>query len=1074
MNMMTLPSAEQETDSAKEQPPSDPPENCLEAITKEKATRILKRLGGATIRVGNSLAFSSNWRTSQDEKALKNVMETLHSLVPSYAKERLLSGQWRRANMPYCDTVPAVVLFFDLVDFTKLASLMSIHNSFGGDGILSNTAADKSEGVLSALNLHFEPLIKIIHESGGEVAKFCGDALIVYFTPLGKSSSAPLSAKGGQLEAVNAKNSPSTSTKKASPSLTKLQDMAHRVRMNNRIKQSGLISIASRCALRCVQAATTTYGHNLAVELSEEALSMLPLKLKVGISAGPVHMMLMGGDGRCEFVISGAAMKEAGCMAELSRGNEVVVSKAAEKLGDLEPFEVEQIVSEKDAVRLIRFKPVSGGNQRLKRAAKRVIQKVKAVHVFRSLRTNRSRAASYKNITHALLLKSAGSESAVVSRKRSVPEMIESARGLRQRDVATVLCEFVPRPALVPVLQNGRGNLVGELAYVSVVFFNFIDFSPSPKNTQKFQEAFDIARKIISYEKGAVRQLCCDDKGTVLIALYGAFDKTRNVGSATSSQEISGEGDNKSEYAERALFSALEVCRLVKKMADVDICAGVSSGRAIQGLVGSVLRCEYAVVGSTVNISARLMGKAVKSGEAVLCDRATSQLVELYYSDLFTVRDVRVGFEEVHKLSLKGISAMVEVLKPIVVQDLFQLRRRNSCCISEPNPDESGKERKGQRSIKRITSTFVETNLAHVDLAVLKFLSVAANISKTIPFCVFYDAYPFAEHKPRLRTVVRFLEEKNSIFINPQTMVEFESIDFIDHKREEYAALYESLTAHYRRKIHSRIARSFLRWSSASEIRLIESALAALGEEKEGVEESRWESFTRNGDKNEDMPDPPHLEDTARTIACHLDAAGKVYVPLAAKFMQLAAKAARSRGETSRACVLYGETRGMLREARLSCSAPATENKYSVACARVETELGLTLYFGGYPKEAVEALFDALENYGAPVRYDSKEGQSTPARSLHKSVMLRLTKRQAGRSSIVEHGTEHPRITNRRFESCSGKKNDARGRRRRSILPSLFHKSKVCTDNIIDFNVPDASTYCDLCQVYSILIGLGY
>jgi class 3 adenylate cyclase len=42
--------------------------------------------------------------------------------------------------------------------------------------------------------------------------------------------------------------------------------------------------------------------------------------------------------------------------------------------------------------------------------------------------------------------------------------------------------------------------------------------------------------------------------------------------------------------------------------------AGITSGKAYCGLVGSPLRHEYAVMGPSTNLSARLMGKA-KQGE---------------------------------------------------------------------------------------------------------------------------------------------------------------------------------------------------------------------------------------------------------------------------------------------------------------------------------------------------------------------------------------------------------------------------------------------------------------------------
>lgn len=77
---------------------------------------------------------------------------------------------------------------------------------------------------------------------------------------------------------------------------------------------------------------------------------------------------------------------------------------------------------------------------------------------------------------------------------------------------------------------------------------------------------------------------------------------------------------------------------------------GITSGKAYCGLVGSPLRHEYAVMGPSTNLSARLMGKA-KQGE-VMCDGETR------------TRDRTHTFVKLGEIQAKGYTNLVPTFKP--------------------------------------------------------------------------------------------------------------------------------------------------------------------------------------------------------------------------------------------------------------------------------------------------------------------------------------------------------------------------------------------------------------------------
>ena len=115
----------------------------------------------------------------------------------------------------------------------------------------------------------------------------------------------------------------------------------------------------------------------------------------------------------------------------------------------------------------------------------------------------------------------------------------------------------------------------------------------------KFQNCFAVMAQTFSDKGGQVRQFIVDDKGTVCIGTFGLRGAV-NYDNAAASME-----------AAELILSGLQAIGIGASI-------GLTSGQAYCGLVGSTFRHEYAVMGPSINLSARLMGRAAK-GEAI-CD----------------------------------------------------------------------------------------------------------------------------------------------------------------------------------------------------------------------------------------------------------------------------------------------------------------------------------------------------------------------------------------------------------------------------------------------------------------------
>jgi class 3 adenylate cyclase/tetratricopeptide (TPR) repeat protein len=181
-------------------------------------------------------------------------------------------------------------------------------------------------------------------------------------------------------------------------------------------------------------------------------------------------------------------------------------------------------------------------------------------------------------------------------------------------------------PAIAERLRSGRRDFVNEHRKVTVAFVGVpelaTDDSASVAALQRFLAA---AVRVIDRYGGHLRQVATGDKGSLLIACFGA--------------PVSHEDDE-----ERAVHCCLELLQLPGG----PFRAGATTGSVYCGEVGSNSRREYAVIGDSVNLASRLM-QAAEPGQ-LLIDRPTHE----------RVRDTTVH-EVLAPISVKGKSGPVDV-----------------------------------------------------------------------------------------------------------------------------------------------------------------------------------------------------------------------------------------------------------------------------------------------------------------------------------------------------------------------------------------------------------------------------
>ena len=187
---------------------------------------------------------------------------------------------------------------------------------------------------------------------------------------------------------------------------------------------------------------------------------------------------------------------------------------------------------------------------------------------------------------------------------------------------------YVPRP-VTQALMAGSFDFLSELREVTTVFIRWDGYDNDiHKDLLSLQKFFYSCQEILSDSGGFTRQFLVDDKGCVLIALWG-------VPTATFHDDC-----------RRALGACV---RIRSKLLDMKMpsSSGITTGVVYCGSVGNELRREYAAVGDVVNLAARLMSKA--NGEILLDEKTYCRLPE----------DVHKKLKKQPLMSVKGKDKLI-------------------------------------------------------------------------------------------------------------------------------------------------------------------------------------------------------------------------------------------------------------------------------------------------------------------------------------------------------------------------------------------------------------------------------
>ena len=477
----------------------------------------------------------------------------------------------------------AAAIFADASGFTALTEKLSA---------LPNGA----ELMCKAINAFLTVIVACVHEHGGDVVKFAGDAVLCIF-PL--DDNLPPGMRAAVVRAA---------------------------------------ACATQLHERCHEFVAWSDGND----------ATLTLSLHVGVGCGQITMLHLGTD-RCEIVLAGPAIRQ--CTEAEPRaksGQTCIAPEAWAYLQDVARGHPIELLREESsgnisaaALQAKRFPPTTKG------AATHSILGAAfgtAVRDLPSAFPSSAAAPCFMLLEYLpldLVVTScgvcakggAGAKGSFKSKasfkasftdasKRSVaPAPPPSASGgsdpRLHANMVPYMRRYVPITIALKLAADATSSSgakgysldISEMRHASVMFLQLKGLDLEAQDEagvmaarRRGWAALQLVRKVVSNREGQVNKMLVDDKGTVLLCAFGlpprphSDDPLRAVRCAIElSEAMDGAGEDDTETALTA-------------------CIGVATGRLFCGVVGSPERREYTTMGDVVNVAARLMQLAAREG----------------------------------------------------------------------------------------------------------------------------------------------------------------------------------------------------------------------------------------------------------------------------------------------------------------------------------------------------------------------------------------------------------------------------------------------------------------------------
>ncbi|XP_037023402.2 adenylate cyclase type 10 [Artibeus jamaicensis] len=377
-----------------------------------------------------------------------------------------------------------------------------------------------AEQLVEILNYYISAIVEKVLLFGGDILKFAGDALLALW----------------KVERKQLKN---------------------------------IITVVVKCSLEI---------HQLFGNQESEGLD---IRVKIGLAAGHITMLVFGDETRNFFLVTGQAVDDVRLAQNMAQMNDVILSPNCWQLCDRSMIEIERIPDQRAVkVNFLKLPPSFNFDEFFKKCM-----------TFMDY---------YPSSDHKNLLRLAC--------------MLESDPQLELS-----LQKYLMESILKQIDDKQLQGYLSELRPVTIVFVNltFKDQNKAEVLGPAIQEASVHINSVVRIFRGQINKVFMFDKGCSFLCVFGF------------------PGEKAPDEVTHALESAVDIfdfCCQVHKIHTVSV--GVASGTVFCGIVGHTVRHEYTVIGQKVNIAARMM---MYYPGIVTCDSVTyncSSLPAYFFKEL--------------------------------------------------------------------------------------------------------------------------------------------------------------------------------------------------------------------------------------------------------------------------------------------------------------------------------------------------------------------------------------------------------------------------------------------------------
>nr|XP_005319900.1 adenylate cyclase type 10 isoform X2 [Ictidomys tridecemlineatus] len=416
----------------------------------------------------------------------------------------------------YSQERPSVDYFDGVLMFVDISGFTAMTEKFSTAMYMDRGA----EQLVEILNYYISAIVEKVLMFGGDILKFAGDALLALW----------------KVERKQLKN---------------------------------IITVVIKCSLEI---------HGLFED--QEVEEGLDVRVKIGLAAGHISMLVFGDDTRNYFLVIGQAVDDVRLAQNMARMNDVILSPNCWQLCDRNMIEIERIPDQR-AVKVNFLKPPPSFN-------------------FEEFFTKCMTFMDYYPGEHKNFLRLAC--------------ILDSDPKLEMS-----LQKYVMENILKQIDDKQLGGYLSELRPVTIVFVNLM-FKEQDKAEvigTAIQDACVHITSVLKVFRGQINKVFMFDKGCSFLCVFGF------------------PGEKAPDEFSHALESAVDIfdfCSQVHKIHTVSI--GVASGIVFCGIVGHTVRHEYTVIGQKVNIAARMM---MYYPGIVSCDSVTyngSNLPAYFFKEL--------------------------------------------------------------------------------------------------------------------------------------------------------------------------------------------------------------------------------------------------------------------------------------------------------------------------------------------------------------------------------------------------------------------------------------------------------